>query len=64
MKEIFMLRARWRELETEPRTRLTGTKGATPDTAKPGPDGPPRQFPTLRVSSEGWHVQWEIVPPG
>ena len=28
------------------------------------PDGPPRQFPTLRVSSEGWHVQWETVPPG
>ena len=25
----------------------TGTKGETPDTAKPGPDGPPRQFPTL-----------------
>ncbi len=43
-----MLRARWRELETEPRTRLNGHEGETPDTAKPGPDGPPRQFPTLR----------------
>ena len=30
MKEIFMLRARWRELETEPRTRLNGHEGGTP----------------------------------
>ena len=27
----------------------TGTKGETPDTDKPGPDGPPRQFPTLHT---------------
>ena len=49
MREILMLRARWRELETESRTRLHGTKGETPDTDKPGPDGPPRQFPTLHT---------------
>ena len=30
-----MLRAKWRELETELRTGLKGTKGETPDTAKP-----------------------------
>ncbi len=30
VKEIFMLRARWRELETEPRTRLTGHEGGNP----------------------------------
>ena len=30
MKEIFMLRARWRELETEPRTRLNGHEGGQP----------------------------------
>ena len=30
MREIFMLRARWRELETEPRTRLNGHEGGNP----------------------------------
>ena len=30
MREIFMLRARWRELETEPRTRLNGHAGGNP----------------------------------
>ena len=49
MKEIFMLRARWRELETEPRTRLNGHEGETPIRTSRRPDGPPRQFPTLHT---------------
>ena len=30
MREIFMLRARWRELETEPRTLPDGHEGGNP----------------------------------
>jgi hypothetical protein len=30
VREIRMLRARWRELETEPRTRLNGHAGGNP----------------------------------
>ena len=30
VKEILMLRAKWRELETEPRTRLDGHEGGNP----------------------------------
>ena len=30
MREIRTLRARWRELETEPRTRLNGHAGGNP----------------------------------
>ena len=30
MREIRMLRTRWRELETEPRTQLNGHEGGNP----------------------------------
>ena len=30
MREIRMLRAKWRELETEPRTSLAGHEGGNP----------------------------------
>ena len=57
MKEIFMLRARWRELETGLRTRLNRHEGGKPpDTAKPCPDGPPRQFPTLPIVTDRYPV--------
>ncbi len=36
MKEIFMLRARWRELETEPRIRLNGHEGENPGYGQAG----------------------------
>jgi hypothetical protein len=39
VREIRSLRAMRRELETEPRRVLTGTKGETPDTAKDVPTG-------------------------
>jgi len=35
VKEIFMLRARWRELETELRTRLNGHEGGNFGYSKP-----------------------------
>ena len=47
-RSVRTLRARWRELETEPRTRLNGHEGGNLGYSPSGvPDGPPRQFPTL-----------------
>ncbi len=47
MREIRMLRARWRGLETEPRTSLHGHEGGNPGHSQGMPYGPPRQSPTL-----------------
>ncbi len=64
MREIRMLRAMWRGLETELRISLHGHEGGNPGYSQGMPYGPPRQPSTLRASSEGWHVQWETTPPG
>ena len=47
MREICMLRARWRGLETEPRTSLHGHEGGNPGHSQGTPYGPPRQSSTL-----------------
>ncbi len=47
MREICMLRARWRGLETEPRTSLHGHEGGNPGHSQGMPYGPPRQSSTL-----------------
>ncbi len=47
MREICMLRARWRGLETEPRTSLHGHEGGNPGHSQEMPYGPPRQSSTL-----------------
>ncbi len=47
MREIRMLRARWRGLETEPRTSLHGHEGGNPGHSQGMPYGPPRQPSTL-----------------
>ena len=47
VREIRMLRAMWRELETELRNDLYGPKGETPETDKVGPSKLPRQLLTL-----------------
>ena len=47
MREIRMLRAMRRELETEPRRLLNGHAGGNPGHSQGGSYGPPRQFPTL-----------------
>ena len=36
MREIRTLRAKWRELETEPRTRLNGHEGGNPGNSQAG----------------------------
>jgi hypothetical protein len=59
-----MRRAMWRELETwpgwncEPTAQIERVRVVTLHLQQA------RQFSTLRVSSEGWPVQWESVPPG
>src|SRR4029450_10780749 len=47
VREIRMLRAMRRELETEPRRLLNGHAGGNPGHSQGGSYGPPRQFPTL-----------------
>ena len=48
MREIRMLRAMWRELETGPRWALLGHEGGTPRIrTRVHPDGQPRQLSTL-----------------
>ncbi len=47
MREIRMLRARWRGLETEPRTSLHGHEGGNPGYSQGMPYGQPRQPSTL-----------------
>ena len=47
MREIRMLRAMWRGLETEPRTSLHGHEGGNPGHSQGMPYGPPRQSSTL-----------------
>ena len=64
MREIRMLRAMWRALETEPRRILNGHEGGNAGYSQGVAYGSPRQCSTLRASSEGWPVQWETVPPG
>ena len=60
MREICMLRARWRGLETEPRTSLHGHEGGNPGHSQGMPYGPPRQSSTLptlvrsSVAKVGW----------
>ena len=52
VREIRMLRAMRRVLETESRSTLCGHEGGTPDTAKGWTYGPPRQRSTLPESPE------------
>ena len=47
MREIRMLRAMRRELETEPRRLLNGHEWGNPGHSQGYSYGPPRQFPTL-----------------
>ncbi len=47
MREIRMLRARWRGLETEPRTSLHGHEGGNPGHSQGMSYGSPRQSSTL-----------------
>ena len=49
MREIRMLRARWRGLETEPRTSLHGHERGNPGHSQGMPYGPPRQPSTLPI---------------
>ncbi len=49
--DICMLRARWRGLETEPRTSLHGHEGGNPGHSQGMPYGPPRQPSTLLRTS-------------
>ena len=51
MREIRMLRAMWRGLETEPRTSLHGHEGGNPGHSQGMPYGPPRQSSTLPARS-------------
>ena len=51
MREIRMLRARWRGLETEPRTSLNGHEGGNPGYGQGMSYGPPRQPRTLPGSA-------------
>ena len=53
MREIRMLRARWRGLETELRMSLNGHEGGNPGYGQGLSYGPPRQPPTLRWTSAG-----------
>jgi len=63
VREIRTLRAMRRELETELRRVLNGHEGGNPGHSQGVTCGQPRQFSTLRTSSKGWHVQWEVNPP-
>ena len=47
MREIRMLRAMWRELETGSRRLLHGHEGGNPGYSQGAAYGSPRQFPTL-----------------
>ena len=47
MREIRMLRAMWRELETGLRRLLNGHEGGNPGHSQGAAYGLPRQFPTL-----------------
>ena len=47
MREIRMLRAMWRELETGSRRLLHGHEGGNPGHSQGAAYGLPRQFPTL-----------------
>jgi hypothetical protein len=47
VRQIRMLRARWRELETGPRTLLTGHEEGNLGHSQGVAYGLPRQFPTL-----------------
>ena len=47
MREICMLRLRWRELETESRFALIGHEGGNPGYRQGRSYGPPRQLSTL-----------------
>jgi hypothetical protein len=54
VREICTLRARWRGLETEPRTSLHGHEGGNPGHSQGMPYGPPRQSSTLPGRSGGF----------
>lgn len=49
MREIRMLRAMWRELETGPRRTLPGHEGGNPGYRQGTAYGPPRQLSTLPI---------------
>jgi hypothetical protein len=52
VRQIRMLRAMWRELETGLRQLLTGHDGGNPGHRQGAAYGLPRQFPTLPSDSE------------
>ena len=52
MREIRMLRAMWRELETGLRRLLNGHEGGNPGHSQGAAYGLPRQFPTLPGMAE------------
>jgi hypothetical protein len=52
VREIRTLRARWRGLETEPRTSLNGHEGGNPGYSQGKPYGPPRQPPPLPTTQK------------
>lgn len=52
MRENRMLRARRRELETEPRTTLAGHEGGNPGDRQGKSYGRPRQLSTLPVFAD------------
>ena len=54
MREIRMLRAMRRELETDPRRVLIGHEGGNPGRSQGSSYGPPRQFPTLPGLPDAW----------
>jgi hypothetical protein len=59
VREIRMLRAMWRGLETEPRTSLHGHEGGNPGHSQGMPYGPPRQpstLPSFIVLGDGFSV--------
>jgi len=65
VREIRMLRAMRRELETEPRRLLNGHAGGNPGHSQGGSYGPLRQFPTLPRLAQ-WTILWRhalIHPP-
>ena len=58
MRQIRMLRAMWRELETGLRRLLHGHEGGNPGHGQGAAYGLPRQFPTL----PGVHHYFATIP--